>query len=72
MNAQIETTEHLTKDEVTAVQSIASTIASRTQTLEHALEWLACFKSWFIYRGGNHIALHKASGDNRRILLVTA
>lgn len=72
MNVILETTDHLTRDEMTAVQIIADTIKSRSTTLEDASNWLRNFPAWFIYRGGSHVALHKASGDPRRIMLVTA
>ena len=26
--------------------------------------------SWFIYRGGSHVAIHKASGESRLALIV--
>lgn len=71
MKATIEETEHLTLDEKNAVSIIAKTIEHQTKTLTDAKLWMQVLKGWFIYQGGNHLALHKASGDPRRIMLVT-
>lgn len=29
------------------------------------------FRGWFIYRGGNHVALHRASGQTRLAVITT-
>jgi hypothetical protein len=66
MKATIENINHLTRDEQSAVKVIASTINSKQD-----FEWIQLLNPFFIYRGGNHIAVHQSSGDSRRILLVT-
>ena len=71
MKATIEETAHLTRDEKNAVSIIAKTIEHQTRNLTDAKVWMQDLKGWFIYQGGNHLALHKASGDPRRIMLVT-
>ena len=39
--------------------------------MDEALIWAKVLAPWFIYKGGNHIAVHQTSGDTRRILIVT-
>lgn len=70
MNATIEHTEHLTDGERIAVRVLAKTVAQQCTTLSQARPWLACLSGWFIYDSGTHLALHKASGT-ARVLLVT-
>ena len=70
IDAQLEQTEHLTKDEFTAVAIIAATINTRCDTLDKAMEWCSNLCGWFVYRGGHHIAVHLQPNDPRRILLV--
>lgn len=65
----IEETQHLTRDEKSAVEVLASTIA-QARSREEVLGWLANLPDWFVYEGGRHIALHKAANDSRRVLLV--
>ncbi|NBZ96737.1 MAG: hypothetical protein EBR40_09995 [Proteobacteria bacterium] len=69
INAQVENPENLTRDELTCVKIIESTINSRCETLEKAREWVACLSGWFVYRGGSHIAVHR-DPSGPRVLLV--
>lgn len=73
MNAQIETTIMLTKDEQTCAEIIRDTINNpdKCRTLTEAWEWCTCLKGWFIYRGGSHVAVHRTADDGRRVLFVT-
>jgi hypothetical protein len=73
MQATIENIDHLTRDEQTAVKIVASTINTpiKCKSREDALNWTRLLEPWFIYEGGNHLAVHRASGDTRRILIVT-
>jgi hypothetical protein len=73
MKATLENIKHLTRDEQSAVKVIASTIntPSKCDSMEKALEWASVLSPWFIYQGGNHIAIHAKNGDPRRIMLVT-
>lgn len=72
MKATIENISHLTRDEQTAVKCVASAIntARVSADMNDALTW-ANLLPFFIYQGGNHIAVHQKSGDSRRILFVT-
>jgi hypothetical protein len=74
MKAILENIDHLSKDEQAAVKVIASTIntPNKCDNMEKAFEWASVLSPWFIYQGGNHIAVHANNGDTRRILLVTA
>jgi hypothetical protein len=68
MIREIAHTEHLTAAQAEAVRTAA---AANFETLDEAAETLrSTFPSWFIYRGGNHVALHLASGDSRRVLVI--
>jgi hypothetical protein len=72
-NATVENTAGLSHDEVVAVTIMADTINNpdKCRSLDDAAQWLKCLAGWFVYRGGSHVALHKASGEARRILFVT-
>lgn len=72
MKATIEETNHLTRDELTAVKTMRSAIENQCRNFDDVKGWLLCLTGWFIYSGGNHIALHKKSGDTRRVMIVTA
>jgi len=73
VTATLETVEHLTRDELTAVRIVADTINSpyKCRTLDESYGWARLLSGWFVYRGGHHIAVHRSSGDPRRVLLVT-
>lgn len=64
----IEEVQHLTSDEQTCIRCTAGT---RFENLDQAeAEIRGWFGNWFVYRGGNHVALHRSKDDDRRILLV--
>jgi hypothetical protein len=73
MQATLEQIQHLPAGE----QDLARFLADRLNTLPHptleaAAYTLQCFaSSWFVYCGGSHVALHRAAGDERRVLIVT-
>lgn len=72
MNAQIENTAHLNSDDVFVARAARNIAQHQCKSLDDAEKQLRFyFKGWFIYRGGNHIAMHRASGDDRRVLFVT-
>lgn len=71
MLAVVEHVEHLSRDERTAVYTIANTINSQAHSFEAAEQWLDMLK-WEVYRGGSHLALMKSLEDrDRRIMIVT-
>lgn len=59
--------DHLTADE----QKIARHLAQQSFTsLDRAREELACWlPGWLVYRGGSHVAVHRQSGDDLRVIL---
>lgn len=69
----IETTldqiAHLTADDKIAARTLARIDFT---SLDDAENKLRAFLSgtWLVYRGGRHVAVHRASGDDRRVLLV--
>lgn len=69
--AKVESIDGLTDDEATMLKSIA---ANRFDSLEEAFSeingWVG--QSWFVYRGGSHVALHRRSGANRLLLVRAA
>jgi hypothetical protein len=65
----IEHGEQLTTDEFRALKCLVNNTGSSLDELEAFLR--VAFRSWFVYRGGNHVALHKVSGSPR-VLFVTA
>ena len=70
MNIQIENTEHLTADEQILVRHIARQ-SDFFKSLDHAQAEVQGWTGWTLYRGGNHIALHRVAGDDKRILIIT-
>lgn len=78
MKATIETTKHLNRDQLTAIEIIAKTINSPAHCAnwQQAKEWCQCLQTgssgWFVYHGGNHIAIHLHAGvDSPRVLMIT-
>ena len=72
MKTTIEYTTNLTDDEKAAVNA-AATGCRACETLDEAEANLrALFDGWFVYRGGNHIALHRDAQTEERALLVSA
>lgn len=70
MTANLEKTDHLTRDQITGVRMIADTIRTQAESLEDAANWLRELGG-YVYEGGNHVSYHLASDDGRRVLLVT-
>ena len=71
LTATLEATNHLSGDDQIAARC-GRQLASEQKTLDDAERYLrAVFFGWFVYRGGNHIALHRKAGDDRRVLIVT-
>jgi hypothetical protein len=70
MKITIENTSHLTSDEQTMIRCIAQ--SGFYSDLEHfAKECCALLgREWLVYRGGSHVAIHRTSGDDRRILIA--
>ena len=71
MKTAIETLYHLTTDEISAVSCVASgcRAADDLDSVEVTLRFY--FRNWFVYRGGNHVALHRTADDDRRVLIVS-
>jgi hypothetical protein len=72
MQAIVEMIDHLTREEQSLVKCVAKAINTTKvcADMNDALLW-ARLLPFFIYQGGNHIAVHAQSGDPRRIMLVT-
>ncbi len=68
INFAVENTAHLTKDEQACVRcKVHGDTLDRVEA-----ELRAAFgPSWFVYRGGGHVALHRAAGDDRRVAVYT-
>ena len=70
MKITLEQTAHLPADEA----AIARCMASFSGTLDefYVQACAALGQSWFVYRGGSHVAIHRTSGDDRRVIIATA
>jgi hypothetical protein len=76
VSIKIEQTDHLDSEDMALLTSIVGMVGAAAETgrtlrdVEKALRW-ALRGIWYIYRGGNHVALHRKSGDARRIAIIT-
>ena len=70
MTANLEKTDHLTRDQITGARMIADTIRSQAVSLTDAANWLRELGG-FVYEGGSHVAYHLHEGDGRRVIIVT-
>jgi len=73
ISAKVEQIDHLDADNQVVVRLLANLIrAELTNDLDRVVKLLRFYgnKDWFIYRGGNHVALHLKSGDDRRMLIA--
>ena len=69
LTATVEATAHLTAEEATTIWCIAGTKFAGLAHAEFLLRgWLG--PDWLIHRGGHHVAVHRHTGDDRRVLLV--
>lgn len=70
LTATLENITTLTQDERTALQAVKAGV--KGSTLDNAEAFLrVAFSTWFVYRGGNHVALHRSkAADAPRVLLV--
>ena len=58
--------------EVCEAKRFARKVSGITMSLDDVASNLRrMFPGWFVYRGGNHVALHAIDGDARRLMLVT-
>lgn len=72
LTATLEQTAHLSSDDNLVANAARHFTRTQCRTLDEAEEKLKeFFHGWFVYRGGNHVAMHRTSGDDRRILFVT-
>ena len=75
MKFTIENTKHLErhfKPELTLIKNIARTGRNISGGMDGVKVYLRrTFPAWFVYRGGNHVAIHAGQYDDRRIMIVT-
>lgn len=71
MKITLETTWHLTLDENMAICAAASGCRAAEDLDAAETNLRSLFRNWFVYRGSNHVALHRTANDDRRVLLVT-
>lgn len=71
INITIENIDHLNADDATVVRCIASTgwFNSLDQFAAECRGWLG--RDWLVYQGGSHVAIHRTSGDDRRVLIAS-
>ena len=70
MNAQLEHINDLSGDDQIAVDA-AQRIAAAGKSLDDVEKHLRhVFFGWYVYRGGNHVALHRSFGAPRALLVT--
>jgi hypothetical protein len=67
---QIQDTKPLTRPMRKLVRAWSKQHATWPSLEEAYQAALKAFPDWFIYRGGNHVAIHVLSGDDRRVLFI--
>lgn len=71
----IENLDHLPVEDQQAVRAtfefMQGTKPTSFKTLHEEIGRWAARRGWFLYRGGNHLALHRRSGDPKRVVFVT-
>lgn len=70
MKIKIEEVAHLSPAQLAIVQVISYSWAKTLEDFYNETR-AQLNNSWFVYRGGSHVALHLKSGDDRRCLIAT-
>lgn len=70
LTAVLEQLSHLDSDQQVIANALRR-LVSNSPDLDAAEQTLRNYTDWFIYRGGNHVAVSLASGDSRRILFIS-
>jgi hypothetical protein len=70
MKIKIEDVAHLSPDELAIVQVVSYSWAKTLKEFYNETR-AQLSSSWYVYRGGSHVALHLKSGDDRRCLIAT-
>lgn len=73
MKIKVETTNHLSTEEIALLSQACEAIANidcadALQTVADELR--VRLADWFVYRGGSHIAIHRRDNDWRRCAMV--
>ena len=78
MKCNIETTDHLNHEDTIAALNEAADMQRDIALDVHdcTLDFVEThlrrvFRGWFVYRGGNHVALHRTVNDDRRVMIVS-
>lgn len=68
LTAEVENQQLLSKDEITVLSAIAYGANPEYHTLDDAEKFLKMlFPDWYVYRGGNHVALIR--GGHRHLII---
>lgn len=72
LTVRLEETAHLNADDAIVARLMSRFVASEKLTTLDEVEkkFRFYFSGFFIYRGGSHIAVHRVSGDSRRVLFI--
>ena len=69
LTTELHQTSHLSSQDKLMIESMLQNV--KDMTLNEAETYLKSHKTFFVHRGGTHLAIHLKDGDYRKIALIT-